>query len=285
MKPSLTCIILFVLLSFSIHGFSQGKIDQSKKEIQQGNTSSSSQPPASTPASSNNSSHYRSVEEQTLGEIISNAVTNAVLYLTVYTAVGNYEKEGHLKNKLTPFPYYNTFSGNYEAVDTNRISKNQFRVDLNYQFLYSSKHLTGHQFNINIHPFQYFYLQAQYRELRETNFDSSSSNLSLFNFNFCYDRLRFERFNLGWKIGASYIGNNINKAGFSFGVDAEAFICKPISIYVSRQWSTINHVPINSFDVMGKFHKNRYHFQLGYEHLKIGSPLYNYISLGIGVTL
>jgi len=281
MKPSLTCIILFFFLTFSTQCFSQGKIDQSKKEIQNGNNSSNQTPSAP----SHNRNEYRSLEEQTLGEIISNAVTSAVLYVTVYAAVGNYEKEGHLKNKLTRFPYYNQLFGNYEAVDTSIKSKNQCRFDIDYQFLYSSKNLIGHQININIRPFQYFYLQAQYRELIETNFDSANSNLSLFNFNFCYDRLRFERFNMGWKMGACYIANNINKAGFSFGLDAEAFIFKPISIYVSRQWSKINHVPISSFDVIGKFHRNRYHFQLGYEHLKIGSPLYNYISLGIGVKL
>jgi hypothetical protein len=82
-----------------------------------------------------------------------------------------------------------------------------------------------------------------------------------------------------------YIANDVNAGGFSFGLDAEAFIIKPISLYVSKQWGGINSVAVNQFEVGGKFHLKRYNINLGYEHLKIGSPLYDYISLGAGIHL
>jgi hypothetical protein len=283
MKTIPRFIILLVFLGFSINGFSQSKIDKSKTEIKNGNNGAANQTPVPGSSTSHKNRDNQSTEERTLRETITNAISKAVLYVTFYSTIGDYKREDHLENRLTKFPFYNKYSGNYEAADTGKTSKNRFRLDVDYQFLYSSKNLAGHYFNINIRPSQYGYLQAQYRKLLETNLDTASSSLSLFNFNFCYDRLRFERFNVGWKLGACYIGNNINKAGFSFGLDAEAFVFNPISIYVSKQWSEINNVPINSFDAMVKFYRNRYNFQLGYEHLKIGSPLYDYMSLGIGV--
>jgi len=48
-------------------------------------------------------------------------------------------------------------------------------------------------------------------------------------------------------------------------------------------WSRINGLPVNSFELRGKYHKKNYFFSLGYEHLKIASPNYNFVTLGTGI--
>jgi hypothetical protein len=97
--------------------------------------------------------------------------------------------------------------------------------------------------------------------------------------------LRFEKFNLGWKAGMCYIANDVNSGGFSFGLDGEAFLVNPVSIYASKQWGAIHHVPVNEFEIGAKVHLKRFNIHTGYEHLKIGSPLYDYVFAGVGVRL
>jgi hypothetical protein len=281
MKVFITIIFLFHFTLVSLQSYSQGKIDKSKEEIKRGNKNANSQrgqSGQSAPSSNRNN-------EQSFGDFIAMGIVQGFLYLTYFSTIGNYNAEYHLHSDITKYPYYNNHSGNYESTDSNFHSKIHFRFDVDNQFLYSNKNLIGNHFKLNIRPFQYFYLQGQYHQLTEHNKNNTYSNLSLFNLHLCYDRLRFERFNFGWKLGMSYISNNVNRGGFSFGLDAEAFLIKFVSLYASKQWSSINHVPVNEFEVAGKFHIKRYNVHLGYEHLKIGSPLYDFISLGAGVRL
>ena len=51
----------------------------------------------------------------------------------------------------------------------------------------------------------------------------------------------------------------------------------------AMMWSRINGLPVNSFELRGKYHKKNYFFSLGYEHLKIASPNYNFVTLGTGI--
>jgi hypothetical protein len=98
-----------------------------------------------------------------------------------------------------------------------------------------------------------------------------------------YDRIRFKKFNLGWTLGATYVGNDVQKAGFSYGLHTDVFAIKNISFNSAMIWSRINGLPVNSFEIRGKYHKQNYFFALGYEHLKIATPNYNYMTFGAGI--
>jgi hypothetical protein len=278
MKILLRMIVLFLFSLGSGHSFSQGKIDKSKEEIKKGNKRESYQKGQS-------GQYSNSTEDRSFGNIIFEGFVTGLAYVTYYSVIGSYKLEDHLHSSITKYPYYNHYSGNYESTDSVSSSKIHFRFDIDNEFLYSNKDLIGNHFKCNIRPFQYFYLQGQYHQLTEHTTNNKYANLSLFNVYLCYDRLRFEKFNAGWKLGMCYIANNVNAGGFSFGLDAEAFLIKPVSLYVSKQWGGINHVAVNQFETGGKFHLKRYTINLGYEHLKIGSPLYDYISLGAGIHL
>ncbi|MFT3911659.1 MAG: hypothetical protein QM737_19710 [Ferruginibacter sp.] len=278
MKTFLRFFFLLFSVLISFQSFSQGKIDKSKQELKKGTKKETSQATSSGQSS-------QPGDDKSLGESFAEIVAEIFLYITYYSTIGDYKTEKHLHSELTKYPYYNNRSGNYEKPGPGLHSKKHFRFDLDYQFMYSDKNLVGNHFKCNIRPFQYFYMQAQYHQLTEHNINNTDSKLSLYNFNLCYDRLRFEKYNLGWKLGMCYVGNNVNRGGFSAGFQGEAFFVKPVSLYISQQWGSIRSVPVNELEIAGRLHIKRYHLQLGYEHLKIGSPKYDYIFLGAGFQL
>ena len=104
----------------------------------------------------------------------------------------------------------------------------------------------------------------------------------MFQFNLNYDRIRLEKFNFGWNLGATYVENEVKKAGFAYGLNAEYFMGNRISFFGSAKWSRINGLPVNAFELQSKFHRKNYFFSLGFEHLKIATPTYNFVALGGG---
>ena len=261
----------------STYSFSQ-KIDKSKNELKSGNSSSSS---SSSNASTTNSSRSSS-ESNDFGLV--GLLAEGFLYVTFYSTIGDYNSENHLYNSLSKYPYFDGKSGNFLNDGDTDAYTNKMRFDVENHFLYSSNSTFGNHLKAKIRPFQYFYAQADYRELFEKNiFTDKLSNLSLFQFNIGYDRIRFEKFNFGWTLGATYVGNDVQKAGFSYGLNADVFAIKNISFNSAMLWSKINGSPVNSFEIRGKYHKKNYFFSLGYEHLKVATPTYNYITLGTGI--
>jgi hypothetical protein len=220
------------------------------------------------------------------GNAIAEAVVQGFLFVTYYAAIGNYNGEEHLHNNLTRYPYCNTIPGNYVGTDGDPVSIKLSRFDFEALFLYSNKDLLGNHLKLKIRPIKYFYLQGDIFQLTEYSATNRNhSTLSLFNFNLCYDRIRFERFNLGWTLGASYLGNNVRKAGFSYGLNTDIFIVKNVSLFSSMKWSLINNASVNELEFQGRYHRRNYFFTLGYEHLKIATPTYDFISIGGGFFL
>jgi len=63
------------------------------------------------------------------------------------------------------------------------------------------------------------------------------------------------------------------------------FLVKACCVYASKQWGAIHHVAVNEFEIGAKLHLKRFNIHAGYEHLKIGTPLYDYAFAGVGVRL
>ena len=195
-------------------------------------------------------------------------------------------KLNHLKNPLAKYHYFVGESVNLQKQNDSIQYGNLMRLDVENHFLYSNNNLFGNHLKAKFRPFQYFYIQGDYRELIEKNaFTNKYSNLSLFQFNVAYDRIRFKKFNLGWTLGATYVGNDVQKAGFSYGLHTDVFAIKNISFNSAMIWSKIDGLPVNSFEIRAKYHKKNYFFTFGYEYLKIAAPNYNFITIGTGVYL
>lgn len=269
MKKSL--LTIFLLLNFI--GYSQ-KIDKSKKEL---NASSSNSNTSSSSTSSRNSSARSSINNDDVPLLLQIAG-----YISYGILIGNYTYENHLDYNLTAHPFDGKNIGNYSEFDS--ISKKNFRLDIENQFLFNTNQLFGNHLDIKIRPSKYFYFDTDYYQIFEYDqIRDKTDNLSLFQFNLAYDRLRFENFNLGWTIGCGYIANGVNKFGFNYGLNAEYFLDKKISFQVDRKWSNINYQPVNSFKICGKYYKEHYFFSLGFENLKIATPTYNFIAFGAGI--
>lgn len=271
---------LFLLLFafFSISSYSQNKLDKSKSQLNSF-SSNNKQNNISTRTSSSGASNYNNDSN-----VFVHIFFNITFAIFKYGAIGDYKNEDHLYSNLTPYPFYNGTSGNFENADSISISKNKSRFDLENSFVYNSNHLYGTHLKGKIRPFQYCYLQTDFHQLFEFNeIDKTNNRLSLFQFNLNYDRIRFEKFNFGWNLGATYVGNEVRKGGLAYGLNAEYFMGNHISFLGSAIWSRINTLPVNAFELQSKFHKKNYFFSLGFEHLKIAIPTYNFIALGGGV--
>lgn len=242
------CLLIFAgFCLFTLQVQAQDKINKSKKAITESEgVNYKKQSTSQTSSSSSDSTG--------LGESAGGAVVGFLFKCTFgavwYGLVGNYNNEDQLTNDLTEYPFYEHEAGNYYNPKFGEESVYVFRVDAKDKFIYSSNDLLGNHLELKVRPFQYFYLKADYYQIYEfQKLAGTSDNLSLFYFNFAYDRLRFERFNLGWMLGASYVGSNVNRAGISFGANAEYFLKKNISFMAGAKWSFINNEPVHALSL------------------------------------
>jgi len=273
--------LLLILFSFSCSVYTQ-KIEKSKEELK--SEKEDTRPPLYTTEPTYQNQTTTSLESDDSDDISTLAFFGKIgFYVFLYGGIGDYENEDHLFSELTPYPYYNNKSGNYMNSDIEDESEELMRFDVENHFLYANNASFGNHLKGKFRPFQYFYIQADYRELIERDkFAKTTSNLSLFQFNLGYDRIRFEKFNLGWTLGATYIANGINKAEFSYGLNTDIFAFKNVSFNSAMIWSKFNGLPVNTFEFRGKYHKKNHFFSMGFENLRIGSPSYNYATFGAG---
>jgi hypothetical protein len=158
------------------------------------------------------------------------------------------------------------------------------RLDIQNNLLLSATDIQGNHLKVKFRPSKYFYLQGDYNQLIEFNAtDNGNSYLSLFSLNFGYDRLRFEKVNLGWTIGANYVANDVNKFGFTYGLNTDLFPIRNLSLSASARWGKINNVPVNIFEIKARYHQKRYFYSIGYENIKIGSPEYDFGTIEFGI--
>ena len=277
MKTFIRIGLFLLLFTCAPNCFPQGKIDKSKDELKRSSKSNDRQ-------SKNSTSFSTSRSDDSFEFFIFRMFAQAFVFVTYNTLIGNYEKENHLYNNLTYAPFYDHFSGNYIGKGSDSTLTRNFRFDLDNKFLYYNDKLFGNHLKAKIRPFKYFYFQTDFVQLLELDKDNRDySNISLFDLNFCYDRIRLERFNLGWVLGVKYIGNDVKKAGFNYGLNTDIFISHSLSLYSSMKWSLINNVDVNDFEIEGKFHRKNHFFSIVYENFKIGSPNYDLISFGGGI--
>jgi hypothetical protein len=281
MNKALCLIFLWMMLCNSNILFAQGKIEKSKSEISKNSTTSSTTTTTSTQANqSQNRSNYTTYSDN----LFVNLFVGLSWGIVKYVAIGDYYKENHLYHELSIHPYYDANEGNYSNKDTSLVYRRQLRFDVSNHFLYESSQLYGNHFELKVRPFEYFYFQTDYIYLREKVAQANiSDDLSLIYLQFAYDRFRYEKFNLGWSIGASYLASGVNQMGFAVGFQASYFADNNISFHSRYQMSWINQKPVHFFQIQGRKHFGPYFISTGYEQLKIATPIYHMIQLGGGI--
>lgn len=266
-------IVLLFVISISLSGFGQSKLGKSKTELSTKKSKSESR----TTSSSSNT-------DTSLLEPFADVLLFVPLAIGKYALIGDYNSEDHLDNELSPYPLYSEGVGNYQSATHDSIPTKWLRFDLENHFIYSNNKLFGNHLEAKMRASRYFSLQADYYQIWEINrIENTNNRLSLFYFNVGYDRIRFERFNFGWTLGASYVGNEVKKAGFSYGLKTDYFLLKNLSIGATVKWSFINEQPVHSYQMQSRFHKQNYFVGISFEHLKIATPVYNFVGIGGGI--
>lgn len=269
MKKIMICLMV---LAFSA-GFAQSKLGKSKAELKSKKTESR-----------NSFSSSSSDTDTSFLEPFVDVLLFVPVAIGKYALIGDYKNENHLYNELSPYPLYIEGIGNYQSVTHDSIPRKWLRFDLENHFIYSNNDLFGNHFEAKMRASRYFSLQADYYQIWEINrIENTDNRLSLFYFNVGYDRIRFERFNFGWTLGASYVGNEVKKAGFSYGLKTDYFLLKNLSVGATAKWSFINEQPVHSYQVQSRFHKQNYFVGISFEHLKIATPVYNFVGIGGGI--
>jgi len=274
--------VVFALLCFLnlTVVLAQGKVDKSKKALTESEGVNYQKSHAAPAQNSSGDSGGNSL----LGDIIVGVFTYTVGAVGKYALIGDYKYEDHLHNDLTYYPYHKPEAGNFYTPEADEASVYKFRVDLEDKFLYSNNDLFANHLEVKVRPLAALYLKTDYYRIFELNeIAGTRDQLSLWYFNFAYDRIRFERFNLGWTLGASYVAGEVDRGGFSFGLNADYFLKKNISFTAGAKWSHINGEPVHDYEFESKFHRRQYYFGVGFEQLKIAKPVYNFVTVGGGL--
>ena len=269
--------LLFIFISIE-NGFAQTDLNTSKRELNEEQKKNNTQQEYTAPKST-----YRSGRDLE-SELTSTIAGNLFAWL-IAGMVGNYSTEDHLHNRVSKYPYSNGIHGNYTDSDSANVHK-RIRLDIEDHFLSSGKDLYGNHLKAKLRPFQYFYFQTEMFQLFEYDHTLDKyDHLLLYNLDFCYDRLRSEHINFGFTMGANYVANDVKKGGFAFGFNTEFFVTKPVSLYASVKWSGVNGNPVNTLELKGKYHIKNFFISAGYQHMRIASPSYRFVALGLGIYL
>lgn len=192
------------------------------------------------------------------------------------------EVEGRASQaSITKYPYYRSKKGNYNyELDDNQ---SVFRTELVGRYVSESNDLKSLDLNVDLRFVKRLGLVLGYRQLWEKNTEFGNDHLALYSMLLNYHRVRTEPFDLWWGIGTSYIDGTVNQFGFTYGIGAELFFAKPLSLGVNFNQTFINSETINKFDILFNYHINRYKATGGFDQLKIGTQKFTSLTLGVGV--
>ena len=266
-----TMVLLFALFTLLVSA--QGELEKSKKELGKNKSKTS------TSESSGSSIDGNPFFAALLIEIAGNVV------------IGNYRNEAHLWNDLSPYPYYNLRSGNYTREDTlpqsseYSYSPRMSRLDISNHIL-AGNSIYGNHLKLNYRPLSLLSIEAGVLVLLEPNVgESMFTTLTLIDLNACYDRIRMERFNLGWFIGLNYTASGINTIGFNYGLNTEIFLPDRFSLFATARGTLINGHNLNQYEGMLRYSITRHYVSVGYRLIHVASNDLHFGTFGVGVYL
>ncbi|GAA4273406.1 hypothetical protein U6A24_19450 [Aquimarina gracilis] len=273
-----TLLFTTLVLSFNITQ-AQGKLEKAEESLakkEQRNNRNS--------RSGNNDNDDDFSENNFLAETFGALLVEAVLYTSYYTIIEIPIETEYAAStaSITKYPYFNATKGNYayEWGEDTQV----FRTTLSSRFISENSKLYGNHMNLDMRFLQRAGLEIDYLQLWEENTNFGSNSLAIYTALGKYHRVRTERFNAWWGLGAAYVDGEIDEWGFTYGLGAELFFTKPFSLETTFNQTFINEETVNKFTILLNYHVNRYKVSGGYEHLKIGSLDLSTFSVGVGVS-
>lgn len=268
MKQFLLLLFLFPALVFS-----QGKLKKAKENLNEesANTSQGTRNVRATSSSSSDDSDDFSVLDD---PDLRFFLFRLVFWSTIGITVGEAQERD-----LNPYPYFYDDEGEYakELSDTGR--KQSLTLGTNYIF----NTINGYEFNALYKPLPILGIKASHIHFSEKS-RTSKDFLDITSLSLNYYRVREKNISLWWGIGASYVGNEVRKLGFSYNLGIEIYPVKPISLHASWQESFINDRDIGVFKSQIKYHiKNKAIFA-GYHVYQIAGEAIKAPTIGFQIT-
>ena len=200
-------------------------------------------------------------------------ITYGIAFETIF------EKETKMhRASISKYPYIENKIGNYSYNDSLSVA---YRFSVTDSWLRESTSLSGNNANLQFRFAKRLDINLGYMELKEkTNF--TTDNFSLFSAMLNYHRIRTQKLDLWYGLGVMHVANNVNKTGFAYGIGAEWFIVKPISLFTSTKSSIINGETISKNKLLLKYYQKKWQFYAGYQNFKLTTVSVNSLSIGGG---
>ncbi len=274
MKP--ITLLLLAYFMVSNHGFSQGKLEKAEKSLSKKEESNRSY--NNSRSRSRASNNYD--DTYLFGDLLIE-IGAIITYGIIFEAPGEAEYAASTAS-ITKYPYLHSKKGNY-SYDWGEDAA-LFRTTLSTRTVVENAKLYGNHLNADFRFFKRIGFEADYLQLWEDNTFFGDNSLAVYTFLAKYHRIRTERFDMYWGLGATYVDGEVDELGFTYGLGAELFFAKPLSLEANFNQAFINDTTVNKFNTLLNYHYKRYTFSGGYEHLKLGSVDFSTFSAGVGVS-
>ena len=274
-NPILYFTFIFII---GISSYGQSKIGRAEESVKKKEETIKSSKSTYSNSESNSDSN---------NNFLTAVVVELFVQLFAYTVYGiafesPFEVE-HLASdaNLSKYPYYNSKKGNY-TYEWNKDTP-IFKTSLSGRYIMENSTLKGSHINVDMRFLKRLGFELNYLQLWENNPNFGNDNLAIYTALAKYHRVRTEKFNAWWGLGTSYVDGTVNEFGFTYGLGAELFFAKPLSIETNFNQNFINSETINKFNGLINYHFKKYKLIMGYEHLKIGNQNFSAATLGAGI--
>lgn len=194
-------------------------------------------------------------------------------YGIVVESVFEFNSRMHSAQISTPNHY-----GNFVYEDANDFAL--ARLDISNALVIEDKNLYGNHLNLNFRFAKRFDLEVRYLQLIE-KVNRQTERFSLMTSMLNYHRVRTQKFDLWFGLGAMYVANNVKEFGFAYGAGTELFVAKPISILASYKGASINSQQVSKSKILLNYYLKNYRISSGYEHFTLGVSNIDAFSLGL----
>ena len=278
-------ILLIFVFFFALqcNSYAQdGKLNKAKESVKSSNSSSTT-----TRSSNTNNSRRSSRARRTRNTDF--IFTEFFFRLFAYTTYGvlvetpmEYDGRMHIAD-ISEYPYQDLAHGNFIYADSLARNYKRVRLDVYNHFLLESKNLYGNDFGLEFRFLKRFSLEGNYLQFIE-KVNGQTDYFTLYTVMAKYHRIRTERFEAWYGLGATHIANDVGETGVTLGLGAELYVKKPISVAVSYKAAFINNNRVNNTKLLLKYHIKNYRFLTGYQHFKIGDARIKTVSVGFAAS-
>ncbi|WP_299015158.1 hypothetical protein [uncultured Polaribacter sp.] len=269
-------IFMVFLAMFSFEGVSQEKkLENAKQSLKSNNSTNNS----GTKTSKTSTSSTTVLDD----DDDLNPFARIIFGIAAYTFYGvmfetPWEFNGRMHSaEFSNYPYKESNYGNF--IYTNSTNYNIVRLDVYNHFLIENKQLYGNDIGVDFKFFKRFALDVNYTTFLE-KVNNRTDTFNMFSALLKYHRIRTQRFNAWFGVGFRSIFNNVNETRFLLGIGGELFLAKPISVFASHKWATINQQSVRNSKLLLKYHLKNYRITFGYEHYKLAVSEIKAFSLG-----